>query len=317
MNATQLRTAALAALVLAWTAPAHADGPPGGGPRATTAPAASGGADPPADRAVGTHDPASGAIGVPGGGATAAAPGRTPSPYFEVEGTGRAGTLPLTSTRVAVKIDGAVADVTVVQRYRNAGRHPLDARYVLPGSARTAVQGLSMRVGQRWLRGQTLERAQARAEYEEGRRTGQTTALVSKPRADVLEMNVANILPGDTVDVELHYTERVAPSDGRYQFVFPAVVGARDEAAAPPSRWSRLWHGLGFGRPAHVTAGDVELSVALGAPVAAAEAVSPSHTLSLVDGGRGRTLVRPAAGERLDGRDFVLDYRLAGTAGRT
>jgi hypothetical protein len=40
-------------------------------------------------------------------------------------------------------------------------------------------------------------------------------------------MNVANILPGDDVQVELHYTELVVPTEGRYEFVFPTVVGPR------------------------------------------------------------------------------------------
>ena len=40
-------------------------------------------------------------------------------------------------------------------------------------------------------------------------------------------INVANILPGDDVLVELHYTELVAPTEGRYEFVFPTVVGPR------------------------------------------------------------------------------------------
>ncbi len=44
---------------------------------------------------------------------------------------------------------------------------------------------------------------------------------------NVFQMNVANILPGDDVKVELRYTELLVPQSGNYQFVFPTVVGPR------------------------------------------------------------------------------------------
>jgi Ca-activated chloride channel family protein len=40
-------------------------------------------------------------------------------------------------------------------------------------------------------------------------------------------MNVANIMPGDEVKVELKYTELLVPTDGIYEFVYPTVVGPR------------------------------------------------------------------------------------------
>ena len=50
-------------------------------------------------------------------------------------------------------------------------------------------------------------------------------------------MNVANILPGDDVRVELQYTELIAPHDGLYRYVFPTVVGPRYRSpAASPAR---------------------------------------------------------------------------------
>ena len=53
-------------------------------------------------------------------------------------------------------------------------------------------------------------------------------------------MNVANILPGDDVKVELRYTELLVPQAGNYQFVFPTVVGPRynsPQSAQAQARW--------------------------------------------------------------------------------
>ena len=57
-------------------------------------------------------------------------------------------------------------------------------------------------------------------------------------------MNVANILPGDEIRVELAYTELIVPTDRVYAFVYPTVVGPRytnqpAESSPPSETWSR------------------------------------------------------------------------------
>lgn len=47
--------------------------------------------------------------------------------------------LPLKSSSADIRIDGPIARVTVSQRYGNAGKRPINARYVFPGSTRAAV----------------------------------------------------------------------------------------------------------------------------------------------------------------------------------
>ncbi len=40
-------------------------------------------------------------------------------------------------------------------------------------------------------------------------------------------MSVANLLPGDDIDVEIDWTETIPAVDSTYEFVFPTVVGPR------------------------------------------------------------------------------------------
>jgi len=62
-------------------------------------------------------------------------------------------------------------------------------------------------------------------------------------------MNVANIMPGDDVKVELRYTELLLPTDGNYQFVFPTVSGpALQQRAEQPGQRH-------LGGPAHHAGG--------------------------------------------------------------
>ena len=74
--------------------------------------------------------------------------------------------------------------------------------------------------------------ARSRARLKSKRkREGKTAALLEQKRPNVFPMNVANIMPGDDVQVELRYTELLVPHDGRYELVFPTVVG--------PALWQR------------------------------------------------------------------------------
>ena len=60
-------------------------------------------------------------------------PGKTLAPYFFVEGDPSVDRLPLKFTDVDVHIAGVIADVKVVQTYKNEGSRPIEARYVFPG----------------------------------------------------------------------------------------------------------------------------------------------------------------------------------------
>src|SRR4029077_5076128 len=74
---------------------------------------------------------------------------------------------------------------------------------------------------------QIREKKQAQIEYTTAKNEGKTAALLEQHLPNVFQMNVANILPGDDVKVELRYTELLVPQAGNYQFVFPTVVGPR------------------------------------------------------------------------------------------
>src|SRR5256885_14789828 len=132
------------------------------------------------------------------------------SPYFVVDSNDPStDRLPLKSTSVDVRIAGVIADVTVTQHYRNEGQRPIEARYVFPGSTQAAVYAMNVRLGDRLLTARIREKQQARIEYNAAKKEGKTSALLEQQRPNVFEMNVANIMPGDDVAVELRYTERL------------------------------------------------------------------------------------------------------------
>ena len=138
---------------------------------------------------------------------------RTLSPFFVVEdGDPAVDRLPLEETQVDVAIAGVIADVTVRQVYENRGERPIHARYVFPASTRAAVYGMTMTIGDVRVVARIRERETAAREFEAAKRDGKSASLLEENRPNVFTMKVANVLPGDTITVELKYTELLVPT---------------------------------------------------------------------------------------------------------
>ncbi len=228
---------------------------------------------------------------------------RCESPYFLVTSDDAdRDALPLEETGAQIDIAGVIAHVRVTQVYRNRGKHALEAVYVFPASTRAAVSGMRMRVGERTIEAAIERREEAHAIYEAARQAGRTASLLDEERPNVFQMKVANILPGDRVEVELDYAELVVPTDGVYELVYPAVVGPRytGEQVRPEE-----WH-----RNPHLGEGEVEpyrfrLGVTLTAGIPIRDVASPSHAIAPRFAGPDRASL--ALGSPGDGdRDFIL-----------
>ena len=158
------------------------------------------------------------------------------APYFIIQGTGNDASsvehFPLKSTDVVANINGMIAETYVTQSYVNEGDTPINASYVFPTSSTVTVHGMTMEIGNERITAQIKEKEEAKVEYEEAKSEGKSASLMEQKRPNVFTMDVANIMPGDTVNIELHYTELITPKENTYEFIFPTVVGPR---YAPPS----------------------------------------------------------------------------------
>ncbi|MBW2095237.1 MAG: AgmX/PglI C-terminal domain-containing protein [Deltaproteobacteria bacterium] len=240
---------------------------------------------------------------------------KTLSPYFFVKADDpRVDRLPLKSTAVQVNIAGVIADVVVTQTYRNEGKSPLEAVYIFPASTRAAVYGMKMTIGERTVMAKIHKRDEARRIYERAKGEGKTASLLEQQRPNVFQMNVANILPGDIVRVELRYTELLIPEDKVYGFVYPTVVGPRYSnqpvGAAPASeRWVQNPYLPEGESPTYRF--DIHLNISAGLPIE--QITCPSHRVHIGYDGSNRASIRLDRGDDFGGnRDFIMKYRLAG-----
>jgi len=240
---------------------------------------------------------------------------RTLSPYFFVRSddpsTDR---LPLKSTSAEVNISGVIADVRVTQVYKNEGEKPLEAIYIFPASIRAAVYGMKMQIGERTIEAKIKKRDEARKEYEEARNQGKSASLLEQQRPNVFQMNVANIMPGDVIRVELKYTELLVPEDRVYEFVYPTVVGPRysnraAETAPPSEQWiQNPYLHQGQAPPYDF---DIRVNLAAGLPIRDLSSLSHQVKASYTDASTAR--IELAQNDRAGGnRDYVLRYRLDG-----
>jgi Ca-activated chloride channel family protein len=239
---------------------------------------------------------------------------RTESAYFVVTSDGAGvDTLPLKESRADIQVAGVIAQVRVTQVYRNQGPRALEAVYVFPGSTRAAVSALRMKIGDRTIEADVKEREAARRTYEAAREEGRTASLLEQHRPNVFQMSVANILPGDTVEVELTYSELLVPTDGVYELVYPAVVGPRFTGEQTRAEsWTQNPY-LGEGAPEPYR---YQLAVRVHAGMPIQEIASPSH--QVMPRFTSADTAEMALGTPGDGnRDFVLRYRLRGGAIQT
>lgn len=228
------------------------------------------------------------------------------APYLQVAGddTER---LPLVLTDVDVSIVGVIADVSVRQIFENRGGRPVEAIYVFPGSARSAVYAMTMSIGDRRIEARIREDDVARVEYEQARDSGRTASLLEQVHEGLFRMNVANILAGDRIEVQLRYTELLVPTDGTYSFVFPHTMGDRYASGPAP-----------VDAPTSSAAEASDFSFAINAtiatPVRLQSVQSPSHEISVVqrDDFNADVTLDEAAFRTAARRDFRIDFRLSG-----
>ena len=239
---------------------------------------------------------------------------KTLSPYFFVQGDPNLDRLPLKDTSVQIDVSGVIADVTVVQTYRNEGTRPINARYVFPASTRAAVYGMRMKIGNQVIVAKIKEREKAQQEFEQAKQEGKSASLLEQNRPNVFSMNLANMMPEEQVEIELRYTELLAPTDGVYEVVFPTVVGPRyssenESSSAKKTRWVKSPYFAEGKKPCS----KLHISSRISAGVPIHELSCPSHQVFPQWQNPSVAQVALDDTDQFQGnRDFILRYRLAG-----
>jgi Ca-activated chloride channel family protein len=249
-------------------------------------------------------------------------------------GAGNEWLAPQVGNHVELKVTGLIARAHVHQVFDNTSDAVVEATYVFPLPEQAAVVGLELLVGDRTIKGQMQEREQAQRTFEQAASAGKKAALLEQERPNLFTTRVANIEPGQSVEVHLHYQHDVQYSDGVFSLGFPATITPRYVGAAageglkretPPGSSAAASFGPGgWGKaqvrdaerisPPFALSGDapwLDVEVTLNAGVALRHVDSPSHAVEVRAYSAGLTRVHLSQGPVVADRDFRLRWQPA------
>ena len=214
------------------------------------------------------------------------------------------------NTKVTADISGFITRVKVVQEFENNFNEPIEAVYTFPLSQNSAVDDMTMRIGDRIIRGQILKKEEARKVYEAAKNKGNTAALLDQERPNIFTQSVANILPNEKIQIEISYVETLKFEDGAYEFVFPMTVAPRyipasvdaedAEKISPPT--------VSATRAGH----DISIEVNLNAGVPVEDIRSNSHEIESLNLSPNSAKISLQGETTIPNKDFVLRYDVIG-----
>lgn len=233
-------------------------------------------------------------------------------PYFAVHEGLDLEHFPLLKTNADVIISGAIADIRVTQVYTNRGNQPIEAVYVFPASTRAALYHMEMKIGDRVLTAEIQEKGKARQTYENAKEEGKRASLLEQHRPNVFQMNVANIMPGDQIEIDLRYTEFLIPEDQKYAFVYPTVVGPRYTGEDQKMASAGFTH-TPYQPAVQKSSYDFDIQVKLKMGIPIAEIQSSTHRVNIEYEDLDKATVQLANdGKKHGDKDYILEYSLAG-----
>ena len=235
---------------------------------------------------------------------------------------GARGLCPLKHTDVRASVAGFVSRVTVTQEFENPFGEKIEAVYTFPLPRAAAVDDMTMRVGERTVKGKIMRREEASEVYHAARDAGQVASLLDQERPNVFTQSVANVMPGERVTVVISYVETLKYEAGTYEFVFPMVVGPRYIPGTPRGRMPRRGRTANTDRvpdasrltpPRGMRVGhDISVEVSLDAGVPVEGLKSPSHQIDVERTSPSGARVRLKDLSVIPNKDFILRYDVAG-----
>lgn len=231
-------------------------------------------------------------------------------------------TVPLVHTDAALDVRGLVASATVTQQYVNSSTVPIEAIYIFPLPHDAAVYDMEIHVGNRVIHSVVKEREEAKKTYETAKSQGKRAALMEQERHNIFTMSVANIMPGDKVDVCMRYVEPLTWEDGKMRLVFPMVVGPRyipgtQAVGHSGTGWSYDTERVAdasritppVANPATRAGHDISVSVDVDTGSDSAIIHSVSHAIEVSRLPDGRQHVELSSGKTIPNKDFVLEVQ--------
>jgi len=257
----------------------------------------------------------------------------TPGQLSIVDDKGKVvGLCPLRHTDVQASIAGYVSRVTVKQQFHNPSKEPIEAVYTFPLPGDAAVDDMTMTIGTRVIKAEIKRREEARRIYDTAKAAGQGAALLDQERTNIFTQWVANIMPGENVDITISYVNLLNYDSGQYEWVFPMVVGplytptggysvpgqrGAPSSAERPSGTDAIVNDAEKITPPIAPPGvraghDISVTVQLDAGLPVRDIKAQLHDVDIKKDSQERATIRLRDSDKIPNKDFILRYSVAG-----
>ncbi len=225
---------------------------------------------------------------------------------------GQVQTFPLKHTTVEAKIAGNLSRVEVTQTFTNPNSKPLEAIYKFPLPDDAAVDDMEIHIGDRLVRGEIKQKQQAQQIYQTAKREGKTAGLLEQQKDNIFTQSVANIQPGEQVEIVIHYTNSLQFTGSDYEFIFPLVVAPRYGEAKTSNNFNPLIAPAWAVEVEPTRSGkDINVNIEIDAGVAISGVKSPSHDVA-IGNSNSSTKVALTNQDIIPNQDLIVRYQIAG-----
>lgn len=130
-------------------------------------------------------------------------------------------------THSEVDINGLLVRVSLNQKFVNDSASWQEAVYALPLPENAAIHAMRITVGQRQIIAEIQEKEQAEKTYRQAREAGKKAALLVQRRPNLFTQKIANIPPGEHIEVDIEYLDNARYTDGQFSWRMPTTLTPR------------------------------------------------------------------------------------------
>lgn len=246
--------------------------------------------------------------------------------YFASPEKGKVLSSAALKTNVHLEITGPIVRAKITQYFKNPTKYWLEALYTFPLPETSAVDALTMTIGERTVKGVIKPRELARKIYERAASEGKRASLMDQQRANIFTTQVANIGPGEEIAITIEYQQVLSLKDGQFDLRFPMVIRPRYIPGATIIASGSKTEGWILGTtevpdaelispriadPRKAPINPVNLSISLNSGFPIQNISSNSHVINVVEGGDGNVKIGLGTtnGSTPADSDFILSWQ--------
>jgi len=224
-----------------------------------------------------------------------------------------------------IEVNGLIAYAEITQTFINPHAIALEGKYQFPLPENSAVQQLFIKMDDKEIIGEIIEKKAAKTLYQKAKKQGQKASLLEQERPNIFTNKIANIPPQSTVVVTLKIIMPVMFSNGNFNLRLPLVITQRyqpdlSKELPEPFKFSasHLWASDSsetdflFTNIRSLARSQSSINIELNSGVAITEVVSGSHSITsrAVNHSQNAYVITLNKTQVISDRSFELSWQL-------